>query len=72
MCVEVEIDGELYEGVGELAAVLTQLHFEPDAPPDATKPGNSLCYVDLKRTAEANGFTYRPTEDPFSAIFDRI
>jgi hypothetical protein len=72
MCVEIEIDGELYDGVGELAAILSHLHFEPDTPAEATKPGTCLCYVDLKRTAEANGFIYRPTEDRFYAIFDRI
>jgi hypothetical protein len=71
MCVEIEIDGELYSGVGDLAAVLKHLHFEPDTPPEATKPTNCLCYLDLKQTAEANGFTYRTTEDRFYAIFDR-
>jgi hypothetical protein len=71
MCVEIEIDCELYSGVGELAAVLRHLHFEPDTPPAAIKPDNCLCYLDLKRTAEANGFTDRPTEDRFHAIFER-
>ena len=71
MCVEIEIDGELYSGIGELASVLTHLHFEPDTPPEARKPGNCLCYIDLNRTAEANGFIYQPTEDRFYAIFDR-
>jgi hypothetical protein len=71
MFVEVEIGGERYEGIGELASVLSHLHFEPDTPLEATKPGNCLRYVDLEGTAEANGFIYRPTEDRFYAIFDR-
>ena len=71
MCVEVEIDGEIFQSVGQLSSVLPHLHFEPDSPLQARKSGYCLCSVDLKKTAEANGYVYRSTEDDFYAIFDR-
>lgn len=71
MCAEVDMAGRVHGTVGSLSAVLSELIFEPDTPPTAKLPDSCLCWVDLKRTAEANRLTCRQTVDPFYVFFEQ-
>ena len=71
MCVEIEIDGTRYQTVRQLSSVLATVIYKPDTSAEDRVPDNCLCFIDLERTAVANGFIFRSTEDYFHAIFLR-
>jgi hypothetical protein len=71
MCVEIEVDEKVIDGVEELAAAIGQIVFEPGISPESRSGDCCLCYVDLQATASVNGYVYRTSSDPFYAYFDR-
>lgn len=70
MCIEIEVGGRVIGNVDDLRIIVGKLIFEPDTPPEAQSKYCCLCYVDLPATAKANGYIYKPSEDPFYAYFD--